>query len=196
MTRLADNPLVRMVRRVPITVQRKLLIAFGIVVVLLVTVGVLGISVLNESNDRVDSLGLLPQRQAAYRELAIDSESLNQLLLLRNEYVACLSAQACAAPGGASGFSYSLAEARTAEAQTDGAIDLILNQVSLLTNVGNLGFVPPRHEQSILTKIHSEYVQLDGVVVALLAGDVRERSAVSRQRSAASGSRVRKQLLR
>jgi hypothetical protein len=93
MTRLADNPLARMVRRVPITVQRKLLIAFGIVVVLLVTVGVLGISVLNESNDRVDSLGLLPQRQADYRELAIDSESLNQLLLLRNNYVACLGAE-------------------------------------------------------------------------------------------------------
>src|ERR1700693_596100 len=88
----ADNPLVRFVGRVPITVQRKLLIAFGIVVVLLVTVGVLGIGVLNEANDRVDALGLLPVRQAAYRQLAIDSDQLDSLLLQRNFELPCLTA--------------------------------------------------------------------------------------------------------
>jgi L-cystine uptake protein TcyP (sodium:dicarboxylate symporter family) len=44
MARLADNPLVRAVARIPVAVQNKLLAAFAIVVALLVTVGVLGIS--------------------------------------------------------------------------------------------------------------------------------------------------------
>ena len=165
----ADNPVARLVGLVPITVQRKLLIAFGIVVVLLVTVGVLGIGVLNQSNDRVDSLGLLPQRQAAYRELAIDSDQLNSLLLARNDYVACLVTRNptfCVA-----GVSYSIVEAQTAEAQTDGAINEVLNQLGLLTNVGNLGFMPPPHEQSILTEIQSEYLQLTVVLRALLEQD-------------------------
>ncbi len=165
----ADNPVARLVGLVPITVQRKLLIAFGIVVVLLVTVGVLGIGVLNQSNDRVDSLGLLPQRQAAYRELAIDSDQLNSLLLARNDYVACLVTRNptfCVA-----GVSYSIVEAQTAEAQTDGAINEVLNQLGLLTNVGNLGFMPPPHEQRILTEIQSEYLQLTVVLRALLEQD-------------------------
>ena len=88
----AGNPLVRLVGRMPITVQRKLLIAFGIILVLLVTVGVLGIGVLNEANDRVDTLGLLPVRQAAYRELAIDSDQLDTLLQGRNAELPCLLA--------------------------------------------------------------------------------------------------------
>jgi len=163
----ADNPLVRLVGRVPITVQRKLLVAFGIVVVLLVTVGVLGIGVLNESNGRVDALGLLPQRQAAYRELAIDSEQLGSLLQLRNVELPCLLAPSPFSCG----IGHSYATSRVGEAQTDGAINQTLSQLSLLINVGNLGFVPPSHEQTILTEIHSEYLQLNYVVSGLLAAD-------------------------
>jgi signal transduction histidine kinase len=124
---------------------------------------VLGIGVLNEANDRVDTLGLLPVRQAAYRELAIESDQLNSLLLSRNDELACLLAPRTTCLIGPT--------SRIAEAQTDGAINQTLNQLSLLINVGNLGFVPPPHEQSILTEIHSEYLQLNAVVVGLLAAD-------------------------
>ena len=62
----AYNPVVRVVARLPATVNRKLLIAFVGIVVLLVTVGVLGLRVLGDANDRValNTLAeLFPQRE-------------------------------------------------------------------------------------------------------------------------------------
>jgi hypothetical protein len=79
MTTLADNPLVRAVGRVPTTVQRKLLVAFAGIVGLLVILGVLGLRELSASNDRVVSLGQLPQRIATYRELQLDTDQLGRL---------------------------------------------------------------------------------------------------------------------
>jgi signal transduction histidine kinase len=163
----ADNPLVRLVGSAPITVQRKLLIVLGIVVVLLVTVGVLGLSVLSESNDRVDALGLLPQREATYRELFTVSDQLNSLLVSRDGYVACL-----VAPNPALGCG-SKSPTIIGLAQTDGAIDLALNQLSLLTIGADLGFVPPPSEQSILSKIRSEYLLLHVAMSSVLADDVK-----------------------
>jgi signal transduction histidine kinase len=154
----ADNPLMRLVGRVPITVLRKLLIAQGIVVVLLVTVGVLGLSVLSESNDRVDALGSIPERQAAYRQLAIDSDQLNSLIVDRSVPVACLvlpNSSPLACP------SKSPTPYIAAVAQTDGGISITLQQLSFLTNVGNLGFVPPPSERSLLSQVHAEYLKLN-----------------------------------
>jgi hypothetical protein len=94
MTTLADNPLVRAVGRVPTTVQRKLLVAFAGIVGLLVILGVLGLRELSASNDRVVSLGQLPQRVATYRELQIDAGQLGPLLDDRNAYVTGISCDA------------------------------------------------------------------------------------------------------
>jgi hypothetical protein len=63
---LTDNPLVRGVARISISVERKLLIAFALVVALLVAVGAVGVSVLSQSNSRVEALDQLSRRQAAY----------------------------------------------------------------------------------------------------------------------------------
>ena len=71
-----DNPVVRAVARVPATVNRKLLVAFVSIVVLLVTVGVLGLRVLGDSNGRVETLGSLQQRTAAYQKLQTDATQL------------------------------------------------------------------------------------------------------------------------
>ena len=70
---LTDNPLVRAIARVPATVNRKLLVAFVGIVVLLVTVGVLGLRVLGDANERVETLGKLQQRTAAYQQLFTDA---------------------------------------------------------------------------------------------------------------------------
>src|SRR5437870_6465324 len=80
---LADNPLVRAVGRVPATLQRKLLVALVGTVALLVVVGILGLRVLGDSNDRVDALGSLQQRASAYGELHTDSAQIRVLLGLR-----------------------------------------------------------------------------------------------------------------
>jgi len=160
------NPLARAVGRIPLTVQRKLLVAFAIVVVLLVTVGVLGLNVLSQSNDRVQTLGLLPQREAAYRQLAIDSDQLASLLSLRGSYVLCLVApNPLACPTG---------EIPTYTASTsdiDGEIYLTLTQLSLLIDVANLGFSPPTNELRILTEVGSEYRQIAAAMGTLIGGD-------------------------
>ena len=182
MTRLADNALVRAVGRVPITVQRKLLTAVAIVVLLLVGVGALGLSVLSQSNDRVATLGLLPQREAAYRELLIDSDQLDVMLGTRDSAVTCLvvaptptrsPGESLAVPANQGCPVVGTSPYVLAVAGADGAINLILNQLSLLTIGADLGFVPPPDEQSLLRKIHSEYVQVNAVVTSVLTDDVK-----------------------
>ena len=54
-----DDPFVRAVARLPVTVRTKLLIAFVGTSMLLVAVGLLGQLVLGQSNDRVVSLGAI-----------------------------------------------------------------------------------------------------------------------------------------
>ena len=162
-----DNPLVRAIGRVPATVQRKLLVALAIVAALLVTVGVLGLRVLSDSNDRVGALGLLPQREATYGELLTVSGQLNLLFQLRDAYAACLIA-----PTAATGCVSKLPTI-VGLAQSDGGIDLALKQLSPLTIGADLGFVPPPSEQSILSKIRSEYLVLNVTIGGVLADDAK-----------------------
>ena len=61
-----DDPFVRAVARLPVTVRTKLLIAFVGTSMLLVAVGLLGQLVLGQSNDRVASLGALRERAIGY----------------------------------------------------------------------------------------------------------------------------------
>ena len=68
-----DNPLVRAVGRLPAKVHTKLLIAFVGTAVLLVVVGLLGLRVLGQSNDRVGASGHSrnePRRTASSRATA------------------------------------------------------------------------------------------------------------------------------
>jgi signal transduction histidine kinase len=74
------DPLVRGVGRLPATVRTKLLIAFVGTSVLLVTVGLLGLRVLGQSNDRVGSLGGLQERAFAYGQLQQGARNVRALL--------------------------------------------------------------------------------------------------------------------
>ena len=69
----ADNPLVRAVGRLPAGVHTKLLVAFVGTALLVVVLGVLGLRLLGQSNERVETLGTLQQRAFAYGKLQSDA---------------------------------------------------------------------------------------------------------------------------
>jgi signal transduction histidine kinase len=162
-----DNRLVRAVARVPATVQGKLLVASTIVVVLLVAVGVLGIGVLGQSNDRVSSLGLLPQRVATYTELKADSRQLSQQFGSRDALVT-----PCSAVFNGPGCHVPVFHPDAGlVSEVDATIEDTLTLIGSLSDVAHLGFVPPPGERSILSEIHSEYGQLSTATRSLVASD-------------------------
>ena len=79
----ADNPLVRAVGRVPAGVHAKLLVAFVGTALLVVVVGVLGLRLLGQSNERVETLGTLQVRAFAYGKLQSDAGNVSGLLAER-----------------------------------------------------------------------------------------------------------------
>ncbi len=141
---LADNPLVRAVARVPATVNRKLLVAFVGIVVLLVTVGVLGLRVLGDANDRVETLGKLQQRTVAYQNLQTDVVLLGNLMALRvdNDFASIFS-----------GVNTSPAVSL--------AVDQIIQTASITigpaSDISQLGFVPPPEERYLLSQIELDF---------------------------------------
>jgi HAMP domain-containing protein len=76
----AGDPLVRAVGRVPAGVHAKLLVAFVGTALLVVVVAVLGLRLLGQSNDRVETLGTLQARAAAYGKLRSDTNHIRVLL--------------------------------------------------------------------------------------------------------------------
>ena len=68
----AENPLVRAVGRIPAGVHAKLLVAFAGIALLVVVLGALGLRLLGQSNERVETLGTLQQRAFAYGKLQSD----------------------------------------------------------------------------------------------------------------------------
>ncbi len=79
----ADNPLVRVVGRVPAGVHAKLLVAFVGTALLVVVLGVLGLRLLGQSNERVETLGTLQVRAFAYGKLRSDASHVRGLLAER-----------------------------------------------------------------------------------------------------------------
>src|SRR5712692_4604134 len=67
--------LVRLVARIPVTVHAKLLTAFLAIVVLLITVGAVGLQTLSAVNRRAEDLVQLQRKIAAYRQLQHDTTS-------------------------------------------------------------------------------------------------------------------------
>ena len=65
----------RLVARVPASVHAKLLAAFLAIVILLITVGAVGLGVLADVNRRAEDLVRLQRKIAAYRQLQHDTTS-------------------------------------------------------------------------------------------------------------------------
>jgi signal transduction histidine kinase len=180
---LDDNPVVRAVARVPATVNRKLLAAFVSIVVLLITVGVLGIRVLGDSNDRIDTLGKLQQRTAAYQKLQTDASQLRLLVGLHaggkdlNNFV---------------GGTVSLAESSA----LDAAIESTVAQIGPASDITQLGFVPPAAERTVLTQIRSDYTQFSIVATQMLSLDGAGNPSGALQLQASTGEPLTNDLTR
>jgi signal transduction histidine kinase len=145
----ADNPLVRAVGRVPATVQAKLLVTFVGPVLLLILVGVLGLRVIGDSNDRIVSLGVLQQRATAYHGLQAVAAQVRKLL-----------AQRTVGPEG--GF-----DTVAGLLPLDRTIRSTLLELDNAADVARLGFVPPGDQQSTLAIIRKLRVQLSEVMTRI-----------------------------
>jgi signal transduction histidine kinase len=162
----ADNPLVRAVGRVPAKVHTKLLVAFVGTAVLVVAVGLLGLRVLSQSNDRVGRLGALQKRAAAYGELQSEASQVRVLLAANagGKDVLKFLGPGAKRLGGSS-------------VVVDQAIANLLTQIGPATSVDSLGFVPSPEDARVLRQIRANYRRLSGVMRAIIAFDKRGASA-------------------
>jgi signal transduction histidine kinase len=161
---LADNPLVRAVARVPATVNRKLLVAFVGIVVLLVTVGVLGLRVLGDANDRVETLGTLHLRTVAYQQLQTDATLLQELVALRPDG----KDQTTLFPGGNTSPGVSLA---VDDIAVDDIIKSMNAETDLASDIAGFTFVPPAEERRVLSRIQQDYGRISVVITGILVDD-------------------------
>jgi signal transduction histidine kinase len=150
---------VRAVGRLPAKVHTKLLIAFVGTSVLLVAVGLLGLRVLGQSNDRVSSVGPLQERAVAYAQLQSDATHI-RLLLAEN-------------PGGA--FSDVWPKGPPPSGRRAVGVDLaILNAAKRLpaaTRPDRLLLVPPPEDQRILDQISRIALRLSAVMPGIVEFD-------------------------
>ena len=149
----ADNPVVRAVGRVPAGVHVKLLVAFVGTALLVVVLGVLGLRLLGESNERVETLGTLQVRAFAYGKLRSDARHV-RLLLAQNvggdfyKNFPDLNKHDVGAGGLA----------------IDRAIASAVAQIPASTFPDNLGFRPPPEDERYLRRIRATGGQLTNVV--------------------------------
>ncbi len=153
------DPLVRAVERLPAKVHTKLLIAFVGTSVLLVAVGLLGLRVLGQSNDRVSSVGPLQERAVAYAQLQSDATHI-RLLLAEN-------------PGAP--FRHVWPGGPPTQGTKAVGVDLaIVNSVARIppaTAPDRLGFVPPPEDGSILGQIRRRAIRLSAVMPGIVEFD-------------------------
>ena len=159
-----DNPLVRAVGRLPARVHTKLIVAFVGTAVLFVAVGLLGLRLLGESNDRVERLGALQERAFAYGNLSSDAFHV-RLLLAANAAgdFFRLSNPKLTSPSG-----------RAAQ-RIDDAVANFVAQIGPATLADGLGFVPPAEDEGVLREMRSKSARLSAVMGEIVALDKRGR---------------------
>ncbi len=135
-----DDRLVRAVGRLPVKVRTKLLIAFVGTAVLLLAVGALGLRILAHSDDRVERLGPLQQRAAAYGKLQSDTTRV-RLLLAENVDADFYLVWPGHEPTG------------SGRDAVDKALVNELERIGPSTHPDRLGFVPPAEDESVLREI-------------------------------------------
>src|SRR6266571_894719 len=76
----ADNPVVRVVARLPAKLRTKLLASFLAIAALLVLVSLLGVRVLGQSNSRAERLGTLQKHQAGYQAIEAQATVIRDII--------------------------------------------------------------------------------------------------------------------
>ncbi len=176
----ADNPLVRAVARLPAGVHLKLLIAFVGTALLVVGVGILGLRLLGQANERVETLGTLQERAFAYGKLR--SDALHARLLLSEnvagDFHQSLGTDSTAIP----------AEARRAgRLAVDRAIASAVEEIPSTTFPDTLGFVPPPEDERFLIRIRTTAGRLSTVmqrIIGLPPGEVPKPLRIRAERLA------------
>ena len=157
-----ENAVVRAVGRLPVKVHTKLLVAFVGTAVLVVVVGLLGLRVLGQSNERVERLGPLQKRAFSYGKLQSDAYQV-RLLLAENVDEAFYLVWPGALPRD---------RGASAIAALDGAILNALARIGPATLPDRLGFVPPAEDERFLRQIRMKSDQLS----TLISGSRRDAS--------------------
>jgi signal transduction histidine kinase len=154
----ADNPLVRAVARLPVRVHVKLLVAFVGTALVVVGVSLLGLRLLGESNERVETLGTLQARAFAYGKLR--SDALNVRLLLSDnvagDFHESLGFPTFPRGRGAGGLA------------VDQAIANAVAVIPSTTYPDILQFVPPPEDETFLRNIRAKATELSGVMQQII----------------------------
>jgi signal transduction histidine kinase len=151
---------VRAVGRLPARVRTKLLVALVGIVALFVVVGALGLRALGQSNARVERLGALQQRAAAYRGLQTGSAQIRLLLGLRagGSDLRKYTGNAPSAPRGSL-------------TSVDETIATTLAQLGQAAGVSQLGFTPPADDENVLKQIRRDQRQFSEAMTKIIAAD-------------------------
>ena len=146
----SDNLVVRGVGRLPAKVHTKLLIAFAAIAALVVVVGVLGLRVLGQSNDRAARLGVLQERALAYGKLESDTRAIRRILN-ENPGLDFYAVNPSIVPEGRD----------KTEVAIDQAVQSALVRLRPETSAERLGFVPPAEDLRVLRDIRARSQRLE-----------------------------------
>ena len=160
----AGDPLVRAVGRVPAGVHAKLLVAFVGTALLVVVVALLGLRLLGQSNERMETLGTLQERAAAYGKLRSDTNHIRVLLAQRVK-----------------GDFYKVFPAESKEELEGGrAVDRALLSAARLipasTRSDQLLFRPPPEDELLLRRIRVTGQELAGLLQLIVDAPGRAES--------------------
>jgi signal transduction histidine kinase len=150
------------------SLRTQLVAAFVGMVGLLVVLGILGLRVLGDSNDRVETLGRLQLRSTAYRDLATQANQIRLLLGLRaggGDLAIWLGGSPGSALGG------------TTLDFVDQTIATALERLGQSADPADLGFVPPTDEAQLLDQVRRDRASLGEVMARIIAFDKASRPA-------------------
>jgi signal transduction histidine kinase len=164
-----DNALVRAVGRLPARLHTKLLVAFVGTAVLVVAVGLLGLRVLGQSNDRVETLGALQERAFAYGKLKSDAFNVRLLLAVN----AGGDRSRVPGPPSPSGRTRTI---------VDQAVVSAVARIRPTTLVEQLGFDPPAEDEAVLRRIRAKSGRLSRVMGKIVESDHRGASGADQAR--------------
>jgi len=162
----------RLVGAAPVNLRTKLLVAFAAIAALLVVVAVLGLRVLGQSNARVESLGTLQLRAAAYQSLQSQAQQLRQLLAIR--------------VGEARGLNAYLSRGTQLPGPrwvlADKLLTAAISPLGQATDPQGLGFVPPPADRAAINRIKADYRDFSAALRRITAADQSGRASNESQR--------------
>ena len=160
-------------------------VAFVGTVALLVVLGVLGLRVLSDSNDRVEILGALQLRSTAYRDLATQANQVRLLLGVRaggGDLAVWLGGTPGSAPGG------------TTLDFVDQTIATALARLGQATQPAALGFAAPPDEAPELDQVRQDQAALADVVARIIALDKAGKPTEGLQLQHADAERLSREI--